>query len=90
MSSSSIPTLQQLHRLDRSLSGFHDQLANVLYGEEYNQCVADLQDGDLVWLVDYLDKVRHRVALFSLRSSQRRLSTISIPPVPASENVCAN
>jgi hypothetical protein len=63
MSSPSPPALQQLHRLDRSSSGFHDQLSNVLYGEEYTQCVPNLQDDDLTWLVDYLDKVRRRVAL---------------------------
>ena len=62
MSSSSTPMLQQLSRLDRSSSGFHDQLSNILCGEEYEQCVPNLQGNDLVWLVDYLEKVRHRVA----------------------------
>ena len=50
--------LQQFHHLDRSSSGFHDQLTNVLYGEEYKQSVKSLQGNDLVWLVDYLDEVR--------------------------------
>jgi len=51
------PILQQLHRLDSSSPDFHDQFCNVLYGEEYVQCVPNLQYDDLVWLVDYLDKV---------------------------------
>ena len=55
--------LQQLHHLDRFSSDFHDQVSNALYGEEYKQCVPNLQGDDLVWLVDYLDKVRRRVSL---------------------------
>ena len=55
--------LQQLHRLDGSSSGFQDKLCNVLYGEEYKQCMPSLQNDDLTWLVDYLDKVRCHVAL---------------------------
>lgn len=51
------PTLQKLHYLGRSSSGFGDKLVNLLYGEEYKQCVPTLQGDDLVWLVDYLDKV---------------------------------
>ena len=61
MSSLGSPALQQLHLLDRPLSGFHDQLSNVLYGEEYRQCVPNLRGDDLIWLVDYLDKVRGRI-----------------------------
>ena len=63
MSSLTHPALQQLHRLDWSSSGFHDQLSNILYGVEYQRCVQDLQGGDLVWLVGYLDKVLRHVAL---------------------------
>ena len=55
------PTLRRLRDLDRLLSGFQDQLSNVLYGEEYVQCVTGLQDEDSVWLVDYLDQVCRRV-----------------------------
>jgi len=62
MSSPSPQVLQELHRLDKSSPDFHDQLCNVLYGQEYVRCVPNLQGDDLVWLVDYLDKVR-RVAL---------------------------
>ncbi|KAF9644746.1 kinase-like protein [Thelephora ganbajun] len=50
------PALRKLHSLDTSSSDFGDQLCNVLYGGEYEQCVPNLQGNDLVWLVDYLDK----------------------------------
>jgi len=62
MSSSGPPALQQqIHRLNRSSPGFHDQLSEVLYGEEYRHCVPDLRGDDLVWLIDYLDKVYRHV-----------------------------
>ena len=57
MSPPSHPVLQQLHHLDRSSPDLNDQLSNVLYGEEYQKCVPNLQGEDLVWLVDYLDEV---------------------------------
>jgi tRNA (Thr-GGU) A37 N-methylase len=63
MPSPNFPVLQQLDRLDRPSSGFHDQLRNILYGEKYKQCVPGLQGDDLVWLVYYLDVVRCRVNL---------------------------
>ena len=63
MSSPLSPVLQQLDRLNRSSLDFHDLLSNVLYGEEYTQCARSLQNADLVWLVEYLDKVCRRVAL---------------------------
>ena len=63
MSSPRPPALQQLHRLDRSSSGFHDQLSNVLYAEEYQKCAPNLQGDDSVWLIDYLDKVRCRTTI---------------------------
>ena len=72
--------LQQLDRLDRSSPEFQDQLYTIFRGEEYSQCVRDLQGDDLVWLVDYLDRVRRRVAFPTLRSSQPRLLMASIPP----------
>ena len=59
----SSPVLRQLDRLNRSSPDFHDQLSGIVYGEEYKQCVPNLQDDELVWLVDYLDRVRRRVAL---------------------------
>lgn len=53
----SSPALQKLSRLDGSSSKFHGQLSGVLYGEEYRRCVPNLQGNDLVWLIDYLDRV---------------------------------
>jgi hypothetical protein len=83
--------LKQLDRLNNSLSGFHDELSNVLSWEEYKQCVPNLQNGDLVWLVEYLDRVRHRIAPpHALCFSQRRLSMVSILAVPLSISVCTN
>jgi len=58
----SSPALQKLYNLDASLSEFHDQLSDILNGEEYTRSVTNLQGDDLVWLVDYLDKVRRRIA----------------------------
>jgi hypothetical protein len=63
MSPPSLSALQQLHRLDRSSSGFHKQLRDLLDGEDYKQCVSNLQGDDSAWLVDYLDKVRRRIVL---------------------------
>ena len=78
MSSPNTPALQELHRLKGSSPNIHNQLSDVLYGEEYQQCVPILQGDDLVWLVDYLDKVCHHIAIPTLCLSQRRLSIVSI------------
>ena len=51
------PALQKLHRLDNSSPEFNSQLTETLYGEEYQRCLPNLEDTDLLWLVDYLDKV---------------------------------
>ena len=58
--------LQQLYRLDRSSPEFRDQLSNVINEEGYAQWVPSIQSDDLVWLIDHLDKVRHRCLNFSL------------------------
>lgn len=55
--------LRRLYRLDRYSSGFHDRLRSILYGKEFEQCAPNLQGEDLLWLIDYLDKVRHRMPL---------------------------
>lgn len=60
----SSPALQRLHNLDRSLPDFGDQLRGILYGQEYIRCEKNLEGGDLVWLIDYLDKVRRSIAPF--------------------------
>ena len=53
----SYPVLQKLNNLDKSSSEFHVRLNDVLYAEEYIQCVTNIQDDDLAWLVDFLDNV---------------------------------
>ena len=63
MSSTSLPALQQLRSLDRSSPGFHDQVCSVLYEEEYQKCMLDLQGDDSAWLVEYLNEVRRRIIL---------------------------
>lgn len=83
--------LQQLRNLDGSSPGFHKQLSNILYGEEYRQCAPNLQGDDLVWLVDYMDKVcRHAALPCSPLESFFRFSMVSILAAPPSESVCAN
>ena len=53
--------LKQLRALDKSSSNFHEQVGDILHGEEYKQWVPELQGDDLVGFVDCLDKVRHGV-----------------------------
>ena len=70
MASPSSPVLQKLDRLDTSSSDFDDQLCSFFSGREYVQCVSDLSDEDLVWLVDYLDEVCQCVSFpFSTQAS---------------------
>ena len=54
--------LQQLHHLSGSSPEFHDRFSNVLYDEGFKRWVPNLQGGDLLWLVDYLDKVCRRLS----------------------------
>jgi len=79
------PALQQLRRLDRSSSDFPDQLSNVLYGEEYQKSVPNLQGDDLAWLVHYLDKVCHHVTLphtpLNVERARSTRSTASTGPI---------
>ena len=51
------PVLQQIRDLDSSSADFHHQLDNILHGLEYEKCVESLEGDDLVWFVEYLDKV---------------------------------
>jgi len=60
-SSVSHPFLQQLHCLSRFSPGFHDQLTEVLHGKKFQKHAPNLQGDDLVWLIDYLDKVCHHM-----------------------------
>ena len=65
MASPGSPSLQKLRSLDAPLS--ESQLNDILHGKEYRQFVSNLQGDDLIWFVDYLDKVRRPVALPTLR-----------------------
>ncbi|KAF9646886.1 kinase-like protein [Thelephora ganbajun] len=55
------PTLKQIHHLDASSPNFHDQLVNALHGQRYRGCMSNIEDGDLRWLVNYLDKTLDRL-----------------------------
>ena len=63
MSSSSSPALQGLDRLGWASPDFHDKLSEILYEKEYARCVPSLQNDEVVWLVDYLDKVCRHVTV---------------------------
>ena len=63
MSPPTLSVLQRLGSLDKSSPEFHDQLSNALCGKEYMRCVPDLQDGDIRWLIDYLDEARCRAVV---------------------------
>lgn len=65
MSPPSSQALQELDRLDKSSSDFDDKFRDVLYRQEYALHEENFEDGDLVWLIDYLDEVcRCTAALF--------------------------
>jgi len=91
MSPSTLTALQELHRLNRTSFEFQDGLRNLLYGEAYRECAQNLKSGDVVWLVDYLDKVCcHITPLPTSYSSHYSLSTVSTIPVQLSGSVSAN
>jgi hypothetical protein len=58
MTSPSSPALRNLHNLEMTSPKFQDQLSNAFYEKEYAECLRDLEDDDLTWLINYLDKVR--------------------------------
>lgn len=60
--------LQRIHLLDASESTFPDQLNNLLCAQEYEESALSRGDHDVVWHVEYLDKVRRRTP-FSPRCS---------------------
>ena len=59
-------TMQELRRLDTSSPIFQDNLGDFLNGEEYARYASSLEGDGLVWLIDYLDEVRHCVTLFHM------------------------
>ena len=55
--------LQTLRDIDKTSPHFHNQLIDLLRGNEYQDVVPSLQGEDLAWLVNYLDNVsRHNVS----------------------------
>ena len=87
MATPSSPVLRGLRNLNVASPYFQGQLINLLDDGEYVQCIQKLGKTDLVWLVDYLDEVRHLVtpAYLSLKQVQtlNRLDDLN-PPTPAS------
>ena len=62
--------LQQLHRLEMSSYQFPAQITSILDGTEYKICIQTLQEEDLSWLVEYLDKACfYIILLVSLHST---------------------
>ena len=55
--------LERLGLLDTASPKFHDQISNILHGEDYKQWVQTVHGDDLVGLVDCLDTVRPRAQL---------------------------
>lgn len=57
-------TLRKLNCLNNlSSPDFHDKLCEILYSEEYAQRGKNLEGSDWVWLIDFLDKVRHHISI---------------------------
>ena len=73
MPSHSSTVSEELRSLDVSSPDFQDRLNDALSGKEFAERAAGLARDDLVWVVDYLDEVRHSVPLPYSRSRQRRL-----------------
>ena len=49
--------LERLRTLDISSADFPDKVAKLLRDEAYQECVPNLQGGNLTWLVEFLDNV---------------------------------
>ena len=77
--------------LDRSSPQFANRLDDALHGQEYDQCVQNFQEDDLVWFADYLDKACHCITLsrWPLKLAGR-LSTDSTLRVPLLASAYAN
>lgn len=75
--------LRQLQDLDRSSPQFHDQLSNLLRGEEYRKSVLNLQGDSLTLLVEYLDEVSLKVTLVMI-CTQLRFQALAATSVPTS------
>lgn len=88
--SPSSPVLRELQRLTYSSPNFHNKLRNALYGKEYKQCLPNLGDDDLAWLVEYLDNVRSYPTVSTLNSGYYRPSMSLNLRVSLSGNVYTN
>ena len=49
--------LQQFDSLDKNSPQFPDQLTSLLYKEGFKEYILKFRDEDVVWLVEYLDRV---------------------------------
>jgi hypothetical protein len=61
--SPSSPVLKRFARLDGSSQDFPKRLCDLLCGDDYTKRVPGLQGDDLMWLVEYLDQLLHRITL---------------------------
>ena len=86
----SYPVLQKLNNLDKSSPEFHVRLNDVLYAEEYIQCVTNIQDDDLAWLVDFLDNVSCQIVCQYSHLYRRRSLVVSHLLAPLSRNAYVN
>jgi hypothetical protein len=66
MASPKLPALQVLQNFDPTSPDFGNLLRNFLREEEY--ILPHLQGDELIWFIDYLDKVRPVLIFLSLHS----------------------
>ena len=60
------PALKRLYDLDEYSPVFQDELSDVLHEEEFAQWASNLQGEDLVWFIDYLDRVSRCVSFLRI------------------------
>ena len=60
------PALKRLYDLDDSSPAFQDELFDVLIEDKFAQWEPNFQGEDLVWLIDYLDRVSRRVSFLRI------------------------
>jgi len=58
--------LHQFDSLDKNSPQFPDQLTNLLYKEGLKEYILKFRDEDVVWLVEYLDRVCLSITLYPL------------------------
>ena len=83
--------LQPLRDLDRTSPEFHEQLVGFLRGDQYQTCFPTLQEDDLAWLVEYLDRVSVKTTPPLCAQKRRRFSSaFPIARIPPSKNPYMN